>query len=135
LATALATHRSLALEHASAFDLAWLLDVALGSNDVESVRRYAIDLKALVDRVERLDMGERLQLRMFRGLEYLSERGHKVMEARVHLETAYHEVLRKAAHLEPEARHRFLLQIDDNQAIVDAAARLGLTTQPEATSG
>ncbi len=76
-------------------------------------------------------MGERLQLRMFRGLEYLSARGHKVVDARAHLEAAYREVLRKAAHLEPEARHRFLLQIDDNQAIVDAAARLGLTARPE----
>ena len=133
LATALATHRSLALEAPAAFDLAWLLDVALGSDDAESVRRYAVDLKALVDRVDRLDMGERLQLRMFRGLEYLSERGHKVVDARSHLEIAYREVLRKASHLEPEARHRFLLQIDDNQAIVDAAARLGLTTQPEPT--
>ena len=135
LATALATHRSLALEHASAFDLAWLLDVALGSDDAESVRRYAVDLKALVDRVDRLDMGERLQLRMFRGLEYLSERGHKVVDAKVHLGTAYREVLRKASHLKPADRHRFLLQIEDNQAIVDAAARLGLTTQPEATAG
>jgi tetratricopeptide (TPR) repeat protein len=134
LATALATHLSLALEHPSAFDLAWLLDVALGSDDVEGVRRYAIDLKALLDRVARLDMGERLQLRMFRGLEYLGQRGHKVVDAKSHLEAAYREVLRKAAHLEPEVRHRFLLQIDDNQAIVDAAARLGLTTQPETTA-
>ena len=99
------------------------------------MRRYAIDLKALLDRVDRLDMGERLQLRMFRGLEYLSNKGHKVVDARSHLETAYREVLRKASHLEPDVRHRFLLQIDDNQAIVDAAARLGLTTQPEATAG
>ncbi len=134
LATALATHRSLALEHASAFDLAWLLDVALGSDDVESVRRYAIELKDLVERVDPLDMGERLQLRMFRGLEYLSDRGHKVVDARSHLEAAYREVLRKASHLEPEARHRFLLQIDDNQAIVEAAAQLGITTQPDPTA-
>jgi tetratricopeptide (TPR) repeat protein len=135
LATALATHRSLDLAAPSAFDLAWLLDVALGSDDAESVRRYAIDLKALVDRADRMDMAERLQLRMFRGLEYLGEHGHKVMGARVHLETAYREVLRKAAHLEPEDRHRFLLQIEDNQAILDAAARLGLTTQPETAAG
>ena len=99
------------------------------------MRRYAVDLKALVDRVDRLDMGERLQLRMFRGLEYLSARGHKVVDATSHLAAAYREVLRKASHLEPEARHRFLLQIDDNQAIVDAAARLGLTTQPGPAAG
>ncbi len=126
LATALATHRSLELEHAAAFDLAWLLEIALSSDDAEGVRRYAVDLKALIDRLERIDLGERLQLRMFRGLEYLSSRGHKVMDARRHLESAYNEVLRKAVHLQPEARHRFLLQIADNQAIVDAAARLGL---------
>ncbi len=135
LATALATHRSLQLDAPSAFDLAWLLDVALGSDDAESVRRYAIDLKALVDRADRMDMAERLQFRMFRGLEYLSQHGHKVMDARIHLEAAYREVLRKASHLKPEDRHRFLLQIEDNQMILDAAARLGLTAEPEATAG
>ncbi len=130
LGEGLAAHRKLGLELAAAFDLAWLMDTALATDNVEGVRRYAIDLKALLDRLERPDLGERLELRMYRGLDYLATKGHKVVGASVHLEAAYREVLRKAAHLDPEVRHRFLLQIADNKAIVDAAARAGLAAEP-----
>jgi tetratricopeptide (TPR) repeat protein len=38
-----------------------------------------------------------------------------------HLRRAYSELMRKAAHLKPEQRNRFLFQVEENAAIVNAA--------------
>jgi hypothetical protein len=43
------------------------------------------------------------------------------------LKRAYRELLRKAGHLDPDLRQRFLSQIPANQAIITAATRHRLT--------
>ena len=76
------------------------------------------------------DLGEILNFRLFRGLDWLSSSGHKLGDPLPYLHRAYQQVLDKASHLQPDLRHRFLFQIPHNQAIIGAATRRSLSASP-----
>ncbi len=127
LAAALDQHRESGDLQAAAFDQAWLVEMALVAEDEAAIRAHTAGLREAVQRLQQVELGERLELRLYRGLEWLRSRGHKVGDPLPYLDRSYREILRKASHLEPALRHRFLFQIPDNQAIVDNATAAGLT--------
>ncbi|MGH9464344.1 MAG: tetratricopeptide repeat protein, partial [Thermoanaerobaculia bacterium] len=126
LAAARETHLRTEELEAVAFDEAWLLEAALSTDQSNAAER---SLRALLDRrarLERPELAERLDYRIFRGLDWLAARNVPAEEARPYLERAYEQVLAKAGHLAPELRHRFLLEVPANREIVEAATRLGI---------
>ncbi len=128
--TALDLHRKLGDEKACGFDQAWLLESAIALGDDAGIRKFVADLKSTTTDLGEFELSEILSFRLYRGLDWLREHGRKVGDPLPYLERAYRQVLRKAAHLEPEQRHRFLFQIPDNQAIVEIATRQGLAAEP-----
>ncbi len=111
---------------AAAFDDVWLLEAALSTEQPSAAER---SLRTLVERrahLVRPELGERLDYRIFRGLDWLAARQIPAEEARPYLERAYEQALAKAGHLAPELRHRFLLEVPANRELVEAATRLGI---------
>ncbi len=128
--TALGLHRKQGDAKACGFDQAWLLETALALDDDPAIRKFVADLKSTMTDLGEFDLSEILSFRLYRGLDWLREHGRKVGDPLPYLERAYRQVLRKAGHLEPAQRHRFLFQIPDNQAIVEIATRQGLSAEP-----
>jgi tetratricopeptide (TPR) repeat protein len=131
LAHALELDRERGDHPAVAFDHAWLLEEAMAAGRAEDVRRHA---DALAEHVAQAlareaypDLGERLDLRVHRALTWLLDQGSPVAADPVlPLQRAYAALMRKVGHLEPELRQRFLYQVAENRAIVEAATRAGL---------
>jgi tetratricopeptide (TPR) repeat protein len=126
LRVALEKHKEQGNNLASGFDRAWLLEKALFENNAEGIRKQAIGLRELVAKLDQTDRSEQLDYRLYLGLDWLKKKGHNVGDPVSYLERAYRELLRKASHLRPDQRHQFVYQNDQNQAIVDAAAKQGL---------
>ncbi len=129
--TALGLHRKLGDAKACGFDQAWLLETALALDDDAGIRKSVGDLKSTMTDLGEFDLSEILSFRLYRGLDWLQRKGRKVGDPLPYLARAYRQVLRKAAHLEPDQRHRFLFQIPDNQTIVEIATRQGLAAEPD----
>jgi hypothetical protein len=128
LAAAVEAHRKREDEAAHAFDLAWLIEVAQDSDQINAVDRALRELQSVRARLARVEMAEVLDHRLFRGLEWLAARGVDLDDPLPYLQRAYEQLLAKAGHLRPEHRHRFLYDVADNRGIVEAATRLGLST-------
>ena len=62
----------------------------------------------------------------------MRQRGEQVADPLAHLRRGYAALLRKAGHLEPEQRQRFLSQVAENQAILTAGSRKKLESEPAA---
>ena len=88
----------------------------------EEVRKLKNALKG----TSPVNLREILHLRLYRGLEWLANAGHKVGNPNLFLERAYRSVLRKAGHLTHEVRQRYLFQVPEIREIVEASTRLGL---------
>ena len=127
LTTALEAHRKQEDAAAHAFDLAWLIEVAQESDQINAVDRALRELQGLRARLARVEMAEVLDHRLFRGLEWLAARGVDLDDPLPYLQRAYEQLLAKAGHLRPAHRHRFLYDVADNRGIVEAATRLGLS--------
>ena len=127
LTAALTAHDAAAHLEAAAKDESWLVETALAREDAEAVRHH---VNRLIDRLRLLpdtDRSETLDFRAFRALSWLAERGRQGDgDPDDHLARAYRELLRKASHLAPDVRHRFLAFEAEHQAILDAATRRGL---------
>jgi tetratricopeptide (TPR) repeat protein len=72
------------------------------------------------------ELGERLDLEMFRALDTLETPVEGTRHPLFYLRRAYETLMRKTGHLPRELRSRFLLQIPDHQAIQTAAHHHGL---------
>jgi tetratricopeptide (TPR) repeat protein len=127
LLRALELHQASGDRLAAAFDRAWLLEAAAAGGHVDEVRQHGAALAEFFESADYPEQGEQLDYRLFKALWWLREQGEKGGDALVHLKRAYRELLRKAGHLDPDLRQRFLSQIPANQAIITAATRHRLT--------
>lgn len=116
-------HRNRGDRLAAALCRGWLLDEALTSERVDEVFLLSRSLADFLASSEYPELGERLDYRVFRALAWMRQRGEKVADPLVHLRRAYAALMRKAGHLDPELRQRFLYQVPENQAILNAGAR------------
>jgi tetratricopeptide (TPR) repeat protein len=126
---ALAHHKKADDLAAAASDRSWLLRLALEWPVREEIEPATEALATFLATQPYPDIGEWLDLRLFEGLGALRKLGvttDRVRQRRIHLERAYQTLMRKTGFLEPAQRHRFLFQVQDNDAIVQAATRNGL---------
>jgi len=129
LATALEAHREQHSLLASAFDQAYLIDLALAVEDEDDVSQNTLGLRATLAQLSRPELGELLHYHLYRGLEWLRSRSRPMDDPLPSLKRAYGELLTKASHLDPDLRHHFLFQIAEHRAIIDEAARAGLSIE------
>jgi tetratricopeptide (TPR) repeat protein len=123
---ALARYRTQQDRSSATFVIASLINVCLSLEDEDGIRRYTTELKNVLNDSPPADLREVLHFRLFQGLDWLASQGHKVGHPTSFLEKAYRSVLRKAAHLTHEVRQRYLYQVPEIRAIVEAATRKGL---------
>jgi tetratricopeptide (TPR) repeat protein len=126
LESALSRYRAQHDKNSAAFVIATLVEVSLALDDENDIRHYTTELKNTLKISPPADLREVLDFRLFRGLEWLAGRGHKVGDPEWFLERAYRSVLRKAGHLDHEVRQRYLFQVPEIRAIVEAATQRGL---------
>lgn len=110
----------------STFDRAWLLEASLALEDVMEIERLTGELLRVMNFIDYPELGEQIDLRIYRGLRWLASRSQQPTDPSEPLERAYNEICRKTELLDVELRNRFLFQIPDNRAIVDAATMHGL---------
>lgn len=127
LDTALEAHREKHDLLATAFDQAYLIDLALIVEDNDEVALNTVGLLDAMGKLVRPELAELLHYHLYRGLEWLKGHGRPLGEPLPSLERAYSELFSKASHLEPELRHPFLFQIAEHREIIDEAARAGLS--------
>ena len=106
-----------------------MLELALLGNDETEIRKGTASLRGLLAELEQPELEERLNYWMYRGLDWLKSQKLKVGDPLSYLESAYEVLLRKASHLDPQARHRFLFQVADHQAILKDASRHQLVAE------
>lgn len=111
----------------AAFDRAFLLEAALGDQRLEDVMILARDLGRFLAGPTYPELGEQLDYCMYKALEWLCEKGEGSGDPSEHLRRAYRTLLAKAERLRPDLRQVFLFQIPENEAIVVAATRAGLS--------
>ena len=129
LETALDLHLKKANQRSVAFDLAFLVNLALIEENVQEARRRTADLEEAANLLARPDLEEQLHYQLYQSWKWLSHKGETVPDPVPHLESAYREVFRKASHLDPELRHQFLFQITEYREILEEGARLGLEAE------
>lgn len=108
------------------FDRAYLLEAELARDNTPQVERLCSELHGVLETLRYPERGEILDLRLHQGLCWLAQRQPIDIDAVEPLRRAYIELFRKTELLAPELRHRFLFQIPDNQAILEAGTHHGL---------
>ncbi|MEM9290944.1 MAG: tetratricopeptide repeat protein [Acidobacteriota bacterium] len=108
-------------------DLSYELELALNTQDAARIPELC---HLLEQRRETLDPAERqelLDLRLYRGLEWVHRYGIPGTGSIRFLRLAYRELMRKAGFLDPALRNVFLFQVPENAEILDAATDQRLT--------
>ncbi len=113
----------------STFDRAFLLEAAVAADDQDEIDRLCLELERVLTHIEYPALGEQLDLRLYRGLEWLERRQVREVDSQTPLKRAYEGLCRKTELLDPSLRNRFLFQIPDHRAIIDAATSHGLATR------
>lgn len=126
LQSALEIHREHDNRQAAAFDLGELIDLALARELESELQPLLRQLGAFLEEPHDMDLAERLDFRMYRGLDWLGRPLEGSRETLFYLERAYAVLMRKTGYLEADMRNRFLFQIPLNQAILKAASAGGL---------
>ena len=126
LSAALEGHLEVGDAEAAGIDLAMLIRLAVNTEEVEDAARWSDQLTRHLQELPRAELLEEIQFGLYRGLKWLNKLGASEADPRPHLQAAYREILRKAAHLEPQLRHHFLFQITEHREILEAATRAGL---------
>jgi tetratricopeptide (TPR) repeat protein len=103
------------------------LDAAIASGRAPTVERAMSALEQARSLRPEVPTTPLLELRLWRGAEWLGGHGAAQRDPLQHLRHAYEELLRETGFLAPELRQRFLSQVPDNAAILDAATRAGLS--------
>lgn len=103
------------------------LDAAIASGRAPAVERAMSALEQERKLRPEVPTTPFLELRLWRGAEWLGGHGAGQRDPLQHLRRAYDELLRQTGFLAPDLRQRFLSQVPDNAAILDAATRAGLS--------
>ncbi len=128
-AKALALHEARGDAAAAAFDRSWLLRMALDVPVRQEIEPLVEAIRGFLAGHPYPELGERLDLAVFQGLEALAGLGiasDAVRGRRRHLERAHETLMRKTGYLGAALRGRFLLQVPDNDAILRSADAAGL---------
>ena len=138
-ATARQSHLARGDDAAAATDLAWQLAEAVDRGSRTDVAARAEALETYLETHPYPELGERLDLCLFRAREWLriaaparSQAAAAVDPLRF-LRRGYQALLRKTSHLAPAARHAFLLQVPENRDLLAAATRHGLASAAPAS--
>jgi tetratricopeptide (TPR) repeat protein len=115
--------------------LADRLEATMGIGRVEGVRAAWSALAEERGRRPVAPSAATCDFRLFLAAEWLSRKGQEVEKPMPFLERAYAELMRQTGYLAPELRQRFLFQIAEHQALVEAATRRGLGTPPGGAPG
>lgn len=99
------------------------LERALKEGEEAEIRRICKLYDQQEDQLRPLARRELVSFRLYQGHAWLEKAQNPKdrPNALRHLRRAYAELMRKAAHLKPEQRNRFLFQVEENTAIVNAA--------------
>ncbi len=113
----------------AAIDSAWLLELAMQSNDSKVILTYSAVLEELLQKLPYPPAGEMLNFRLYRAFDWLRQNETEIetLEPIRYLRRAYRELMRKTSFLAPELRHSFLYQIREHQEVVNAAAENNLS--------
>jgi len=103
------------------------LDAAIAGGREAAVERAMAALERERTLRPRVPTTPSLEYRLWRGAEWLGGRDGAQREPLEYLRAAYEELLRQTGFLAPEHRQRFLAQVPENSAILDAATRAGLS--------
>ncbi len=116
-------HRAAGDQASVLADLGLALQAALAREQVDEVERAFDALAREREQRPSLPSAELFEFDLYRGARWLVERHVREIDGLPFLERAYRELLRKTSFLDPVSRQRFLFQIPEHQAIVDAASR------------
>lgn len=130
LAAAKRIHGSRGDRAAVAWDLGWQLAFELHAKRAEDLLALGGELDRYLDDNPYPELGEVLDLLLFRALEWLHREDGQLDDALRYLRRGYRNVLRKTAYLEPGSRHAFLFQVPHNRDLLAAATRHGLSLSP-----
>lgn len=130
LEAAVGHHRKHHDPAAVAVDRSWLLRMSLEWPVREQIEPQVEAVAGYLETHPYPEMGERLDFTIFKALDLLARRGARggrIDERHRFLERAFASLMRKAAYLRPEQRHRFLFQEAEHDAILQAATAHGLS--------
>jgi hypothetical protein len=102
------------------------LEAALATGDAARVETAFARLAAERERTAHIAAAALLDYPLYAAATWLSRARRPVGDPLLYLRSAYHELLRQTGYLEPALRQRFLFQIAEHAAILDAATRAGL---------
>ncbi|MDY7091977.1 MAG: tetratricopeptide repeat protein [Acidobacteriota bacterium] len=99
------------------------LERALKEGEEAEIRRICRLYDEQEDQLRPLARRELVYFRLYQGHAWLEKAQNPKdrPDPLCHLRRAYAELMRKATHLKPEQRNRFLFQVEENAAIVNAA--------------
>lgn len=126
--TALDHHLAHDAAVAAAFTRGSLIRIELAQERRSELVPLVRDLATFLERSHYPELGERLDLQLYRALSWLGEPVEGTREPLFYLRRANHSLMKKTAHLKPDMRNRFLFQISDHEAIMSAATREGLSS-------
>jgi tetratricopeptide (TPR) repeat protein len=112
---------------AAAFTRGSLIRIELDQERRSELIPLVRDLATFLERSHYPELGERLDLQLYRALTWLDEPVEGTREPMFYLRRSYKSLMDKTAHLAPGMRHRFLFQIPDHEEIVAAATKAGIS--------
>jgi len=119
-------HRATGRDQAVLSDLSLSLRAALAGGEIGAVGRAFDALASERRRWPQVPASEPFELDLYRGARWLNDCYAREIDALPYLRRAYSELMRRTAFLEPSLRQRFLFQVPEHQAIVDAAGAEGI---------
>ena len=111
---------------AAAFTRASLIRIELDQEHRDELAPLVRDLATFLERSHYPELGERLDLQLYRALNWLEEPVKGTREPLFYLRRSYKSLMDKTAHLDPGMRNRFL-QVPDHEEIVAAATKAGIS--------
>ncbi len=130
LASARRIHGARGDRAAAAGDIGWQLALEIQAQRGEDLLTLGGELDRYLEDHPYPELGEVLDLQLFRALEWLHRQDGDLDDALRYLRRGYRNLLRKTAYLEPGSRHAFLFQVPQNRDLLAAATRHGLSLPP-----
>jgi len=123
LEAALEIHRRQKDTTGEIWDLGWLLKLEMAEQREEEVLALCRQIESEREDLRPSERRERLEFYLYEGFSWLSARGIQHESDPLDcLQRAFDELMRKAELLDTELRHRYLFQVPENAAILEAAS-------------